>query len=479
MIEKIADLDDKLMEKYLGGEELTISEMKAALRAATIALKAFPVFCGSAFKNKGVQSLLDGVIDYLPSPIEVPDMEGMDVKDHDKKIICKTDFDEEPVALAFKLMTDSYGVLTFIRVYSGVIAPGSYLLNPGKDKKERISNILKMHANSREEVKELKAGDIGAVLGLKYTYTGDTICSTKHPVLLENIKFPEPVISSAIEAKSIEDQKKLVEALIKLQQEDPSFRVRNDAETGQQLISGMGELHLEIIVDRLKREHKVNVNQGKPQVSYREAITKAATAEGKFIRQSGGHGQYGDCTIKIEPLDQGKGFVFKNDIKQGTIPAEFIPAIEQGVRESMENGVLAGYQVNDVKVTLLHGSFHEVDSSEVAFKIAGSMAFKEAARNAGPQLLEPISRLEIITPEEFMGSIIGDLNSRRGKVHRMDPRGNAQVIKAEAPLATLFGYATDIRSMSQGRATFTLEPSHYAPVPPKIQEEILTRLGRI
>ncbi|MES2768917.1 MAG: elongation factor G [Bdellovibrionota bacterium] len=479
MIEKIADLDDKLMEKYLGGEEPTVAELKAVLRAATIALKAFPVFCGSAFKNKGVQSLLDGVIDYLPSPIEVPDMEGMDVKDHDKKILCKTDFDEEPVALAFKLMTDSYGVLTFIRVYSGVIAPGSYLLNPGKDKKERISNIVKMHANSREEVKELKAGDIGAVLGLKYTYTGDTICSTKRPVLLENIKFPEPVISSAIEAKSIEDQKKLVDALIKLQQEDPSFRVRNDAETGQQLISGMGELHLEIIVDRLKREHKVNVNQGKPQVSYREAITKAATAEGKFIRQSGGHGQYGDCTIKIEPLEQGKGFIFKNDIKQGTIPAEFIPAIEQGVRESMENGVLAGYQVNDVKVTLLHGSFHEVDSSEVAFKIAGSMAFKEAARNAGPQLLEPISRLEIITPEEFMGSIIGDLNSRRGKVHRMDPRGNAQVIKAEAPLATLFGYATDIRSMSQGRATFTLEPSHYAPVPSKIQEEILTRLGRI
>ena len=479
MIEKIVDLDDALMEKYLGGEEVTVSELKSVLRKATIALKAFPVFCGSAFKNKGVQSLLDGVIDYLPSPIEVPDIEGMDAKDHDKKIICKTDFDEEPVALAFKLMTDAYGVLTFIRVYSGVIAPGSYLLNPGKDKKERISNILKMHANSREEVKELKAGDIGAVLGLKYTFTGDTICSTKNPVLLENIKFPDPVISSAIEAKSTEDQNKLVAALQKLQQEDPSFRVRVDSETGQQLISGMGELHLEIIVDRLKREHKVNVNQGKPQVSYREAITKSAVAEGKFIRQSGGQGQYGHCEIRIEPLEQGKGFVFKNEIKQGVIPPEFIPAIEQGVRESMENGVLAGYQVNDVKVTLLSGSFHEVDSSEVAFKIAGSMAFKEAARNAGPQLLEPISRLEIITPEEFMGSIIGDLNSRRGKVHRMDPRGNAQVIKAEAPLATLFGYATDIRSMSQGRATFTLEPSHYAPVPPKTQEEILTRLGRI
>lgn len=479
MIEKIADLDDQLMEKYLGGEEPTVQEMKAALRKATIALKAFPVFCGSAFKNKGVQTLLDGVIDYLPSPIDIPDIEGMDAKDHDKKIVCKTDFDEEPVALAFKLMTDSYGVLTFVRVYSGVIGPGSYLLNPGKDKKERISNIVKMHANSREEVKELKAGDIGAVLGMKYTYTGDTICSTKKPVLLENIKFPEPVISSAIEAKSIDDQKKLVDALQKLQQEDPSFRVRTDSETGQQLISGMGELHLEIIVDRLKREHKVNVNQGKPQVSYREAITKPATAEGKFIRQSGGHGQYGDCTIKIEPLEQGKGFVFKNEIKQGQIPAEFIPAIEQGVRESMENGVLAGYQVNDVKVTLLSGSFHEVDSSEVAFKIAGSMAFKEAAKLAGPQLLEPISKLEIITPEEFMGSIIGDLNARRGKVHRMDPRGNAQVIKAEAPLATLFGYATDIRSMSQGRATFTLEPSHYAPVPPKTQEEILIRLGRL
>lgn len=479
MVEKIADLDDQLMEKYLGGEEPTVEELKAALRKATIALKAFPVFCGSAFKNKGIQLLLDGVIDYLPSPIDIPDVEAINAKDHDEKVICKTDFNEEPVALAFKSMTDSYGILTFVRVYSGVIGPGSYLLNPGKDKKERISNIVKMHANSREEVKELKAGDIGAILGMKYTFTGDTICSTKRPVLLENIKFPDPVISVAIEAKSIDDQKKLVDALQKLQQEDPSFRVRTDVETGQQLISGMGELHLEIIVDRLKREHKVNVNQGKPQVSYREAITKAATGEGKFIRQSGGHGQYGDCTIRIEPLEQGKGFIFKNEIKQGQIPAEFIPAIEQGVRESMENGVLAGYQVNDVKVTLLSGSFHEVDSSEVAFKIAGSMAFKEAAKNAGPLLLEPISRLEIITPEEFMGAIIGDLNARRGKVHRMDPRGNAQVIKAEAPLATLFGYATDIRSMSQGRATFTLEPSHYAPVPPKVQEEILTRLGRI
>lgn len=479
MIEKIADLDDKIMEKYLGGEELAVEELKTALRTGTITMKAFPVFCGSAFKNKGIQSLLNGVLDYLPSPIDVPDIEGMDVKDHDKKIICKTDFDEEPVALAFKLATDSYGILTYVRVYSGVIGPGSYLLNPGKDKKERISTILKMHANAREEIKELKAGDIGAVLGLKYTFTGDTICSTRRPVLLENIKFPDPVISVAIEAKSIEDQNKLIAGLQKLQQEDPSFSVRTDSETGQQLISGMGELHLEIIVDRLKREFKVNVNQGKPQVSYREAITHAATAEGKFIRQSGGHGQYGDCTIKIEPLEQGKGFIFKNEIKQGAIPGEFIPAIEQGVRESMENGVLAGYQVNDVKVTLLSGSYHEVDSSEVAFKIAGSMAFKEAAKLAGPQLLEPISRLEIITPEEFMGAIIGDLNSRRGKVHRMDPRGNAQVIKAEAPLATLFGYATDIRSMSQGRATFTLEPSHYAPVPLKTQEEILIRLGRL
>ncbi len=479
MIEKIADLDDKVMEKYLEGEDVPVSDLKAALRKATIALKAFPVFCGSAFKNKGVQPLLDGVIDYLPSPIDIPDIEAMDAKDHDKTITCKTDFDEEPVALAFKLVTDSYGVLTYVRVYSGVIGPGSYLLNPGKDKKERINTIVKMHANAREEVKELKAGDIGAVLGMKYTTTGDTICSTRRPVLLENIKFPEPVISVAIEAKSVDDQNKLVGALQKLQQEDPSFSVRTDSETGQQLISGMGELHLDILIDRLKREYKVGVNQGKPQVSYREAITKPATAEGKFIRQSGGHGQYGHCQIKVEPLEQGTGFIFKNAIKEGVIPGEFIPAIEQGIRESMENGVLAGYQVNDVRVTLLSGSFHEVDSSEVAFKIAGSMAFKEAAKLAGPQLLEPISRIEIITPEEFTGAIIGDLNSRRGKVHRMDGRGNAQVVKAEAPLATLFGYATDIRSMSQGRATFTLEPSHYAPVPSKIQEEILTRLGRI
>ncbi len=479
MIEKIADFDDKIMERYLNGEEIPTLDLKQALRKATILLQSFPVFCGSAFKNKGIQPLLDGVIDYLPSPINIPDIHGINPKDEDENVICKTDFEEEPVALAFKLMTDSYGVLTYVRVYSGVLEPGSYLLNPGKDKKERISNIMKMHANSRQEVKQLKAGDIGAVLGLKYTTTGDTLCSTKKPVLLENIRFPEPVISVAIEAKSIEDQNKLAAALQKLQAEDPSFKMRTDSETGQQLISGMGELHLEIIIDRLKREHKVQVNKGQPQVSYREALTREAIGEGKYIRQTGGHGQYGHAFVKVEPLERGKGIIFKNDIKQGVIPMEFIPAIEQGVREAAETGILAGYQFVDLKITLFDGSFHDVDSSEIAFKVAGSMAFKEAAQKAGPILLEPISRLEIITPEEFMGTIIGDLNARRGKVHRMDAKGNAQIIKGEAPLATLFGYATDIRSMSQGRATFSMEPSHYAAVPQKVQDEILTKLGRI
>lgn len=479
MIEKIADLDEKIMERYLGGEDISIADLKASLRKGTIELNAFPVFCGSAFKNKGVQTLLDGVLDYLPSPIDIPDIVGMDPKDENESVVCKTDFDVDPVALAFKIMTDSYGVLTFVRVYSGVLNNESYLLNPRKDKKERVSKLLKMHANSREEVKELKAGDIGAVLGLKLTQTGDTLCAPKHPVILESIRFPDPVISIAIEPKSTEDQNKLSAAVEKLMQEDPSFSIRTDAETGQQLISGMGELHLEIIIDRLKREHKVNVNKGQPQVSYREAITQPAQAEGKFIRQSGGQGQYGHVVIKIQPLEAGKGFQFKNEIKAGKIPAEFIPAAEQGIKEAMENGVLAGFQMLDIKVTLVDGSFHETDSSEIAFKIAGSIAFKEASKQAAPILLEPISKLEIITPEEFMGAIIGDLNARRGKVHKMDPRGNAQIIRAEAPLATLFGYATDIRSLTQGRATFSMEPSHYAPVPPKVQDEILTRMGRI
>lgn len=479
LIEKIADLDESIMERYLNGEEIPVADLKKSLRKATIELRAFPVFCGSAFKNKGVQTLLDGVIDYLPSPIDIPDIEGMNPKDESETIACKTEFDADPVALAFKIMTDSYGVLTFVRVYSGVLNGESYLLNPRKDKKERVSKLLKMHANSREEVKELKAGDIGAVLGFKFTQTGDTLCSTKHPVVLESIRFPDPVISVVIEPKSTDDQNKLAAAVEKLMQEDPSFRMRVDSETGQQLISGMGELHLEIIIDRLKREHKVNVNRGQPQVSYREAITKPANAEAKFIRQAGGHGQYGHVVLKIEPLELGAGFQFKNEIKGGKIPPEFIPAVEQGVKEAMENGVLAGFQMLDIRVALTDGSFHEVDSSEVAFKIAGSMAFKEAARQASPILLEPISKLEIITPEEFMGTIIGDLNSRRGKVHKMDPRGNAQIIKAEAPLATLFGYATDIRSLTQGRATFSMEPSHYAPVPPKVQDEILVKMGRI
>lgn len=478
-IEAIVEFDDKLMELYLEGKEIPEAQLIAALRRGTIALKAFPVVLGSAFKNKGVQTLLDAVVNFLPSPIDVPAVIGHVPDKPEKEIVCKTDFEEEVAALAFKVATDSYGNLVFVRVYSGVIEAGVTLLNTAKDKKERVGQLVKMHANSREEVKALKAGDIGAIVGLKLASTGNTLCSIKRPVALEPIRFPEPVISVAIEAKSSADQDKMHAAIQKLMNEDPSFQIRTDSETGQTLISGMGELHLEIIVDRLNREHKVQVNKGNPQVSYREAISQTAEGEGKFIRQSGGHGQYGHVFLKVEPLERGKGFEFKSAIKEGVIPKQFIPSIQQGVKESLENGVLAGYPTIDVKVTLLGGSFHDVDSSEIAFKVAGSMGLKDALQKAHPQLLEPISRLEITTPEGFMGNVVGDLNGRRGKVHNMTPRGNIQVISAEAPLAQLFGYATDIRSLTQGRATFSMEPSHYAPVPPKIQTEILTRLGRI
>lgn len=479
MVEAIVEFDDKLMEKYLNEEQIPEAELIAGLRKGVVSLRAFPILCGASFKNKGVQTLLDAIVHFLPNPLDIPPVVGHVPDKPEKEVECKTDFKEEVAALAFKVSTDSYGNLVYLRVYSGVIESGMALFNPTKDKKERIGTLVKMHANSREEVKVLKAGDIGAAVGLKLTTTGDTLCSVKRPVLLEPIRFPEPVISLAIEAKSTADQDKMHSALQKLLTEDPSFQVRTDAETGQTLISGMGELHLDIIMDRLLREHKVQVNRGAQQVSYREAITQKSEGEGKFIRQTGGHGQYGHVIIKAEPLERGKGFEFKNLIKEGVIPKVYIPAVQQGIKESLENGVLAGYQTVDLKVSLVGGSYHDVDSSEIAFKIAGSMALKDALSKAKPELLEPISRLEIITPEEFMGSVIGDLNSRRGKVHSMTPKGKVQILKAEAPLSTLFGYATDLRSLTQGRATFSLEPSHYAFVPPKIQTEILTRLGRI
>jgi elongation factor G len=450
------------------------------LRSATIALKVFPVLCGAAFKNRGVQTLLDAVVDYLPSPLDVPAIEGTDPDDDSKSIKCETDFDKPLVALAFKVATDPFaGNLTYLRVYSGKMAEGSYLLNTANGKKERIGRIVKMHANSREDAKELKAGDIGAAIGLKNTFTGHTLCDTKSPVRLEPIGFPLPVISMAIEAKSSADTDKLKAALDRLSQEDPSFSVRIDSETAQTLISGMGELHLDIMTDRLDREFKIKVNKGAPQVSYKECIKEKTKAEGKFVRNIPGAGQFGQCIVEIEPRERGAGFTFKNQISDPKFPKAFISAIEQGCRESMENGPLAGYQMMDIGVTLLSAQLHETDSEEAAYKIAGSIAFREAARMASPQLLEPISKIEIVVPDEFMGNVIADLNSRRGRVLSMAPRGNVQVIKGEVPLATMFGYSTDVRSVSQGRATFTLEVSHYDILPPKAQTEILQKLGRI
>ena len=475
MLEVLADVDEVIMEKYLNGEDISEAEIKAALRKGTVELKITPVLCGSAFKNKGVQLLLDAIVDYLPSPIDIPPVSG---KTPDGEDAIRKASDDEPFsALAFKVMTDPYvGQLTYLRVYSGVLTAGSYVYNSSKNKKERIGRLLKMHANKREEIKEVRAGDIAAAVGLKYTLTGDTLCDEANPIILEAIEFPEPVISIAIEPKTKADQEKLSQALMKLAQEDPSFRVTYDEETGQTLISGMGELHLEIIVDRLVREFKVGANVGKPQVAYRETIKTPAKAEGKFIRQTGGRGQYGHVLIEIEPLGKGKGFEFVNKIVGGAIPKEYIPAVEKGVVEAMESGVVAGYPVVDVKVTLYDGSYHEVDSSEMAFKIAGSMAFKEAARKAQPVLLEPIMAVEVVTPEEYMGDVIGDLNSRRGKVQSMEKRGNAQVIKALVPLAEMFGYATDLRSKTQGRATYTMQFSHYEEVPKNIAESLVEKV---
>jgi elongation factor G len=475
MIEALADVDENIMEKYLGGEKMGEKEIISALRKGTVQMKLTPVICGSAFKNKGVQLLLDAIVDYLPSPLDVPPVVGTK-PGNGTEIIRKSDADEPFSALAFKVMTDPYvGQLTFVRVYSGVLPAGSYVYNSTKDTKERVGRLLKMHANKREEIKEVSAGDIAAIVGLKNTLTGDTLCDEKSPVILESMEFPDPVISVAIEPKTKADHEKLSGALNKLSQEDPSFKVSYNEETGQTLISGMGELHLEIIVDRLLREFKVEANVGKPQVAYRETIRTASKAEGKFIKQSGGRGQYGHVCLELEPVT-GKGFEFINKIVGGTIPREYVPAVEKGVREAMDTGVLAGYPVVDVKVTLYDGSYHEVDSSEMAFKIAGSIGFKEAAKKARPILLEPIMSIEVVTPENYMGDVIGDLNSRRGKIQSMDKRGNAQVIKAQVPLSSMFGYATDLRSKTQGRATYTMQFSHYEEVPKNISEAIIAKV---
>jgi elongation factor G len=473
MLEAIADTDDSLMERYLNKEEISVDEIKGALRKGALELKLTPVICGSSFRNKGVQLLLDAIVDYLPSPLDIPPVVGK-VPGSESVIVRPPDDNESFAAIAFKVMTDPFvGQLTFIRVYSGVLGAGSYVYNSSKDKKERVGRLLKMHANKREEVKEVSAGDIAAVVGLKYTLTGDTLCDEKNSIILEAMVFPEPVMSVAIEPKTKADQEKLSQSLAKLAQEDPSFQVSFNEETGQTIISGMGELHLEIIVDRLLREFKVGANVGRPQVAYKETIRAASKAEGKFVRQTGGRGQYGHVYISIEPLEPGKGVEFENKIVGGTVPREYINPIEKGIREAADRGILAGYPVVDIKATLYDGSYHEVDSSEMAFKIAGSMAFKEAAKGAKPVLLEPTMSIETVTPDEYLGDVIGDINSRRGRVLNIERRGKVQVIKAQAPLAEMFGYATDLRSKTQGRATYTMQFSHYDEVPRGVSEGII------
>ena len=478
LIEAVVEHDDELLHKYLEEHELTEAEIRRCVRKATVAGAVIPVFCGAAFKNKGVQRLLDGIVDYLPSPMDIPAVRGH-LPHHDESFVERKASDDEPFsALAFKIATDPYvGKLTFFRVYSGVLKSGSYVYNSSKDRKERIGRLLQMHANKREEISEVRAGDIAAAIGLRDTRTGDTLCDEDHPIILETMRFPEPVISVAIEPKTKADQDKLGIALQKLAEEDPTFHVRQDAETAQTIISGMGELHLEILVERMRREFKVEANVGRPQVAYRETIRQAVQeAEGKFIRQSGGRGQYGHVVINLEPVEPGHGFVFEDKIVGGTIPREYIGPVEQGIKEALENGVLAGYPVVDVKVELVDGSYHDVDSSEIAFKIAGSMAFKEAASRAKPVLLEPIMDVEVITPSEYMGEVLGDLNSRRGKIGGMTQRGEAQVIGASVPLAEMFGYATVMRSLTQGRAVYTMQFSHYAEVPKSKADEIVSKL---
>jgi elongation factor G len=472
LLEAVAEIDEELMMKYLEGEEITEEEIVAALRKGTCEVKITPVLCGSSYKNKGVQMLLDAVVAYLPSPLDVPDIRG---ELPDGTEATRKSGDDEPfAALAFKIMSDPYvGKLTFFRVYSGTLNSGSYVLNSTKGKRERIGRILQMHANHREEISTVYAGDIAAAVGLKDTTTGDTLCDEKHPIILESMVFPEPVISIAIEPKSKADQDKMAMALAKLAEEDPTFRTHTDEETGQTIISGMGELHLDIIVDRLRREFKVEAKVGKPQVAYKETFRKSAKVEGKFIRQTGGRGQYGHVWIEFEPLPEGSGFVFENKIVGGVVPKEYIPAVQAGIEEAMQNGVLAGYPMVDIKATIFDGSYHDVDSSEMAFKIAGSLALKAAKDKCDPVILEPIMRVEVVVPEEYMGDIMGDINSRRGRVEGMEARGGAQVIRGMVPLAEMFGYATSLRSKTQGRGTFTMQFDHYEEVPKNIAEEII------
>src|SRR5881398_638053 len=476
LVETVSENDDEMLHKFLEGEEISAAELKASLRKSTIALKVFPVVVGTAFKNKGVQPLLDAVVDYLPSPLDTPETKGLD-PETDKEITRKASDNEPFSALAFKIMADPYvGQLTFIRVYSGQLKSGDSVMNSRTQRHERIGRLLKMHANKREDIQEILAGDICAAVGLKNVSTGDTICDPKHPITLESIEFAVPVISVAVEPKTKADQEKMGMALAKLAQEDPTFKVHTDPDSGQTIISGMGELHLEIIIDRMMREYKVEANVGKPQVAYRETIRGNAEAEGKYIRQTGGSGNYGHAKIRISPNEPGKGYEFSNDTKGGTIPKEYIKPIDQGIQDAMQRGVLAGYEMVDIKVSLYDGSYHDVDSNEMAFKIAGSMAFKEAAKKAKPVLLEPVMAVEVTVPEEYMGTIIGDLNSRRGRIEGMEMVGTTQAIRATVPLSTMFGYATHMRSSTQGRANYSMQFKQYEEAPKSVSEEIIAKV---
>lgn len=481
LVEAVAEANEDLLEKYLESGELSKEDLKNGIRAATLSLQMFPVLCGTAFKNKGVQTLLDAVIDYLPSPLDVPPIKGFEVGADEEAgpTMNRKAGDEEPfAALAFKIMSDPFiGKLSYFRVYSGTLKKGSYVMNSTKGNKERIGRLVMMHANSREEVEEVRAGDIAAAVGLKDTTTGDTLCDENHQIILEKMTFPEPVISVAVEPKTKADQEKLSVALQKLAEEDPTFRVHTDEETAQTIISGMGELHLEIIVDRMKREFKVEANVGKPQVAYRETIRGTVEQEGKYIKQTGGRGQYGHVHIKIEPLEAGSGFKFVDKIVGGVVPREYIPSVGKGIEEALQTGVIAGYPMVDVQATLYDGSYHDVDSSEMAFKIAGSMAFKEGAKKAKPVLLEPMMKVEVTTPEDYMGDVVGDLNRRRGKVNSMNQRGNARLVDAYVPLSEMFGYATELRSLTQGRAAYSMQFDHYEEVPSNIAKEIAEKAG--
>jgi len=478
LVEAVVELDEELMMSYLEGEEITNEQLKAGIRQATLDVEFFPVLCGTAFKNKGVQLVLNAVVDYLPAPTDVPAIEGH-VQDDPDKVVKREAGDDQPFsALAFKVMTDPYvGRLTFFRVYSGTLESGSYILNATKDSRERVGRILQMHANSREEIPEVFSGDIAAAVGLKDTGTGDTLCDLDDPVILESMEFPEPVIQVAIEPKSKADQDKMSVALSKLAEEDPTFKAETDHETGETLIAGMGELHLDIIVDRLKREFKVEANIGNPQVSYRETFTKTVEAEGKFVRQSGGKGQFGHVWIEFSPNDEGEGYEFEDAIVGGSVPREYIPSVDAGLQDAMENGVLAGYPLVDVKAKLYDGSYHDVDSSEAAFKVAASLALRNAAKSAGPVILEPMMAVEITVPEEYLGDVMGHISSRRGQIEGQEPRGNALIVKGTIPLSEMFGYATTLRSSTQGRGTFSMQFAHYAPVPTSIAEEIIKKNG--